>query len=258
MKNHLPKSDVIKSINSHLLTLLPFQENHEMDELPATDLLSNERFDVMSKYIYAKLSLLNVADDWRLKVYFDLQKIFGFKEGDASGKNSHADYLNEFDNLLNSIKVDGFKKEISFLPVGNNNAIIDGVHRLAASLLFNQRVPVIKFDIEPARYDYEYFLARRLDPEVADAMALEFCRLSPNMVIAVVFPVANGKDDEIQNILRDYGRIAYEKHITFSELGRHNLIRQLYRSESWLGADGDITPGLRHHVEKRFLKASPV
>jgi len=51
MKNRLPKSEVIKSVNSHLLTLLPFQEEHETDELPATDLLRSERFDVMSKYI---------------------------------------------------------------------------------------------------------------------------------------------------------------------------------------------------------------
>ena len=130
MKNRLPKSEVIKSVNSHLLTLLPFQEEHETDELPATDLLRSERFDVMSKYIYAKLNLLNVADEWRSKVYFELQKIFGFKEGDASGKNSHTDYLNEFDNLLNSIKANGFA---GFLPVGNNNVIIDGAHRLAAS-----------------------------------------------------------------------------------------------------------------------------
>jgi len=255
MKNRLPKSEVIKSVNSHLLTLLPFQEEHETDELPATDLLRSERFDVMSKYIYAKLNLLNVADEWRSKVYFELQKIFGFKEGDASGKNSHTDYLNEFDNLLNSIKANGFA---GFLPVGNNNVIIDGAHRLAASLSFDQRVPVIKFDVDPARYDYQYFLERGLDPEVADSMALEFCRLSPNMVIAVVFPVANGKDDEVQNILKEYGQIAYEKQVVFLELGRHNLIRQLYRNESWLGADGDITPGLRHHVEQRFLNDRPV
>jgi len=255
MKNRLPKSEVIKSVNSHLLTLLPFQEEHETDELPATDLLRSERFDVMSKYIYAKLNLLNVADEWRSKVYFELQKIFGFKEGDASGKNSHTDYLNEFDNLLNSIKANGFA---GFLPVGNNNVIIDGAHRLAASLSFDQRVPVIKFDVDPARYDHQYFLERGLDPEVSDSMALEFCRLSPNMVIAVVFPVANGKDDEVQNILKEYGQIAYEKQVVFLELGRHNLIRQLYRNESWLGADGDITPGLRHHVEQRFLNDRPV
>ena len=93
---------------------------------------------------------------------------------------------------------------------------------------------------------------------MADSMALEFCRLSPNMVIAVVFPVANGKDDEVQNILKEYGQIAYEKQVVFLELGRHNLIRQLYRNESWLGADGDITPGLRHHVEQRFLNDRPV
>jgi FkbM family methyltransferase len=258
MKDHLSKPEVIKSVNSHLLTLLPFQEEHEIDELPATDLLCSERFDVMSKYIYAKLTLLNVASDWRLQVYSDLQKIFGFKEGDGSGKNSRSDYLNKFDEILNSIKTDGFKKEMGFLPIGNNNILIDGSHRLAASLLFNRHVPVIKFDIEPARYDYGYFLKRGLAPEIADSMALEFCRICLNMVIAVVFPVAEGKDDEIQSILKDYGQIAYEKQIVFSELGRHNLIRQLYRNESWLGVDGDITPGLRHHVEKRFLNDLPV
>src|SRR5688572_11576112 len=126
MKKRLPKSEVIKSINSHLLTLLPFQETHETDELPAIDLLSCERFDVLSKYLYAKLTLLGVANDWRSQVYFELQKIFGgFNENDGSGKNSYADYINVFDNLLNSIKVDGFKNEISFLPVGNHNVIID-------------------------------------------------------------------------------------------------------------------------------------
>jgi len=258
MKNRLLKSDVIKSINSHLLTLLPLQEEHETDELPATVLLRGERFDVMSKYIYAKLSQMNVAHDWRSKVYFELQKIFGFKEGDASGKKSQADYLKEFDSLLNSIKTNGFKKEIGLLPIGDKNIIIDGAHRLAASLLFAQCVPVVKFNTEPAIYDYKYFVAGGLDSNVLDAMALEFCRLSRNMVIAVVFPVASGKDDEIQSVLKDYGQIAYEKQVIFSEIGRHNLIRQLYRNESWLGRDGEITSGLRYHVEKRFLDGRPV
>jgi len=258
LKNRLPKLNVIKSINSHLLTLLPLQEQHDVDELPATDLLRGERFDVMAKYIYAKLRLLNAADGWRSKVYYELQKVFGgFKEGDGSGKNSYRDYVNAFDNLLNSMIAEGFKNKEGFLPIGNDNIIIDGAHRLAASLLLGQCVPVIRFNIEPAKYDYKYFLARGLAPEVADAMALEFCRLSPNMVIAVVFPVAHGRDHEILEILSDYGQIIYEKQVVFSEIGRHNLIRQLYRNESWLGMDGEITPGLRHHVDQRFLNNRP-
>lgn len=255
MKTFLKKKQVIQSLNSHLLTLLPIQDAHETYQLPASSLVCAARFDVLSKYIYAKLWRRNVAAEWRSKVYFESQNIFGFKEGDASGKDSHADYINGFEDLLNSVKRNGFT---GFLPVGAGDVIIDGVHRLGAALAFNREVPVIKFDVEPARYDYKFFLERGLDAEVADAMALEFCRLSPNMVIAVVFPIAKGKSREVQSILKEYGQVAYEKQVVFSEIGRHNLIRQLYRNEAWLGKDGEITSGLRHHVEKRFVNNLPV
>lgn len=258
MKSILHRTEVIRSINPHLLTILPLQEYHEIDSLLPIELLCGDRFDLMSKYIYGKLRRLDVAKNWRLHVYISLQKIFGFREGDGSGKNSQFDYLIKFDEILESIKTKGFVDEFGFLPVGFNNVLIDGAHRLAASLLYGHSVRVLKFDFVSPKYDYKYFLTRGLPIEVADSMALEFCRLSPNMVIAVVFPVALGKDDEIRRILNDYGRVAYTTQIVFSEIGRYNLIRQLYRGESWIGSDGEVTPGLYRHVTGRFSGKSPV
>ena len=104
----------------------------------------------------------------------------------------------------------------------------------------------------------DLFLENGLAQDGRDLKMLTTCRSLKNMRVVVVFPIARGKDDAIENLLRAYGQVAYEKQVTFTELGQYNLIRILYFNMHWIDPDGDITYGVRHHVDHRFWKDESV
>jgi hypothetical protein len=84
-------------------------------------------------------------------------------------------------------------------------------------------------------YNYRFFRKKGMVNKWSDAMALEYCRLKKSTYIAVVFSSAVGKDEQIKQILQEYGCIYYEKSIYLVNEGPVNLIKQIYSTESWLG-----------------------
>ena len=89
--------------------------------------------------------------------------------------------------------------------------------------------------MEPRQYNYEFFRERGLAEEILDDLALQYCRLDDRVRVAVLFPVTQGRDDEMMSILQESGPILYRKSVTVSRRGRENLIKLLYRGETWLG-----------------------
>jgi len=252
MKYLLPRSEVIKSIDPKWVDVLPLHDNHEVEELTAFDLLTSERFDIMANYLFAKLHLLDVAEDWGVKLFKEVRNIMGLRQTNHCDPNLRDEEDEDVKELLRLLTDHCINKEMRPIPVGQDNIIIDGANQVAAGLLFDQTLSTIKFDIKPAQYNYQYFLKNGLEQEIADAMVLEYCRLCPNMFVVVVFPITTGRNDEINETLKEYGQIHYEKEISFTELGRYNLIRLLYFNMHWIGDDSEITYGVCHHVENRF------
>ena len=68
-----------------------------------------------------------------------------------------------------------------------------------------------------------------------DAMALQYVDLKKDTFIALLFPCAVGKEDEVRAILNEHGVVVYEKQVTFTRLGAFNLINLIYEGEPWLG-----------------------
>ncbi len=232
--------DEIKNkINPHLIKndLITLKEQNTTIELSPINLLNCQRFDLTAKYIYIKFRELNLDSDWGCKLYCEHIRVFNnFYEGDNSGKIGKESFLSTFNELIDSIRQDGFKKDISIIPVGKNNLIIDGSHRLAACLYNRKKITSLVLDnINPNIYDYSFFINRGLEEKWTDAMAFEYCQLKTNIYIAVIFPSAIGKDKEIQEVLKKYSNIVYKKNINLNQLGSVNFIKQIYSNESWLG-----------------------
>jgi FkbM family methyltransferase len=254
----IPREAVVRGINPHLLNLLKVETEHETELLPASRLLSPARFDVMAKVIYAKHRAMGGGMSWATRIYREhLRILSGFEEGDGLGKTCFEDYRFSFDKLLDSLGSGGFNPEISMLPVGNDFQIIDGAHRLGAALFYDEPVRVVYFDVQPGRYDYRYFRERGLPEEISAAMALEYCRLSPDIKVAVLFPVAQQYREKVMSLLGS-DMIAYEKTVTVTHSGRANFIRLLYAGERWVGDGQRETRGIRDHVENRFEDGRPV
>ena len=258
MEEKFSKAEVKRLLPPKLINQLNLEESHQVKTCSPVDLLTPERFDVFADTIYAKFHLLNAAQNWSLNIYRECKRILGESQADRFYSTSIEDSLEDFQDLIRQFKAGSFPEDENCLPVNQENVIINSSHQFAASLAFNQPITTIQFQHKPIRYDFQYFLDRGMDQEVADAMALDFTRRHPNMAVVVIFPIAAGKDTEINKILSEYGQVAYEKEIYFTKFGQYNLIQLLYLNMHWIDPGGDINYGVRHHVDHRFWKDGPV
>ncbi|GHH98046.1 hypothetical protein [Neobacillus kokaensis] len=232
--------------------------NDSIVELDPYTLLNHYRFDVPAKYIYAKFRELGLESSWGERLYDEHIRVFnGYHERDDSGKKGIDAFKNAFDSTLDSIKAIGFDEQKSIIPIGTNNGLIDGSHRLAASLLYGKKIKSVTLDVEH-NYDYNCFRKKGLTDKWCDAIALEYCRLKKETYIAVVFPSAVGGDKEIKNILNEYGNIYYEKELYLTKQGSINLIKQLYLGEKWLGGWHNQFPGAKRKASSCFKHNGPI
>lgn len=62
-----------------------------------------------------------------------------------------------------------------------------------------------------------------------DAQALQYCVNNKKAFIAIVWPIAQGKDHEIMRILNKYGSIKYRKDVYLKPDQAHHLLRTAHR-----------------------------
>jgi|GEM_PF-596391 len=244
-------------INPFLHSKVNFTKELKKVTLKPEQLLSAHRFDVIIKYLYLKYINSGLKVDWVKQMYIDHIGAFSngkFCEGDFSGKNCVEKYLDAFIAIADSIKQHGFNEENSILPLSIENVIIDGAHRLAASLYYKSDVSCLLLEAKSPNYDFQYFKNRGMKAEFLDTAALEYTRLKPCSYILIVFPVANGKDSEINSIIENYGEIYYKKDVYFNKTGALNFVRQLYYGEPWAGDFKKGFSGEKHKVNQCFKK----
>ncbi len=219
-------------------------------------LITPMRFDVMAKYIYARYHDLGVQCNWALRLYSEHLQVWNNQRESCPpdifhyycakeyvSKNGIESYTQTFQRVLASIKERGIDSEMSVVPIGNDKSLIDGAHRVAAALLYGK--PVV-CELFPNRGGYEAtanmfrnkrdFVRTGLSEKYLDDMALAYCILKPNTYILTVFPAAVGRQAEVENILRSYGKIVYKKEIHInSSVGSVNFMRCLYDGEPFIG-----------------------
>lgn len=214
-------------------------------------IISLNRFDLIAKFLYIKY-----YSNYNIEYYFILYKkhidVFNKNWEYPGTKTNIKDFITSFNNLIESFKNKGFETNTSVIQIGNNNVLINGAHRLMISFYLNIN-PKLTIDLnsQGSIYNYDFFRNRNnywrrdnknyntMNEEMLDNMALEFIKIKNNIRCIVFYPIINIKYDEnkkkIFDILKKYGIIGYEKQIELNKNGVCNLIKELYRGESWIG-----------------------
>lgn len=227
------------------------------------DLLCCQRFDIAAKYIYAKQRELLINIPWAQDLYAEHLRVMNNYIDTTSEKNQLDDFLKAFDATLDSIKKDGYNTALSPVLLDKKGIIVNGAHLTAACLLYNK-------DISWAAQDNEItqllssnrntgsasFIKGGLETKYLDAMALKYCELKDNTYIACIFPVAEGKTDEITKIFSAYGSIVYTKNIYLNPVGTVNFVREIYDYAHWIGSPKNNFAGARKDAAKRFPQDS--
>lgn len=221
-------------------------------------LLSENRVDIVAKYLFVKSILDELDTDYYKELYLSHIKAFnGFYEADESRKIGSNEFLSSFKDLISSFKTSGFL-EGKPIPISKSGIPLDGAHRIACALAFSVKVPVIKTMIESPVFDMTYFSDRGLDSAFMDAMSLEYACLKKNCRVVVIWPAAQGRLDDVEGILTDAGGIVTSKNIYLTESGKKNITALAYGGEPWIGSQEDGYAGAGGKASCCFSNEGPV
>mgnify|MGYP003644126519 CR=1 FL=1 len=204
-------------------------------------LLTPYRFDVLAKYIYAKHRHLDSSfpkDIYKhhLEVWNNCNEITN------PHKSTFEDFVAQFHSIIDSITSQGFDNTLSQVPLFKGH-LINGAHRVAASVLNNSKVWCREAAETEGQLDCSYYyLANKKDFQkeglqsfYADAMALEYAKLKKNTFTITLFPSAQGHLNKVRELIVGAADIVYEKEVDLTRDGAFNFIKVLYEGEPWLG-----------------------
>lgn len=217
-------------------------------------LLTQKRFDLIFKYVYAK----HPCAYTRFAYLESIRAFNGFYElnpSDGEPKNSAEDFINSFDRLICSLKKDGFSSSKEAIPIGQNGELSDGAHRLAASAALGLEVETTT-DEYNEWYPYAFFRKNQMVEDVMDFGALEYVKLNPNAYIVNLHAVTDtDQDDKVLEILGRYGFVYYSKSVSMTYTGYVNLKKISYGSfweqdNQWIGGPYNQYAGAQDHARE--------
>lgn len=237
----------------------------------ATSLITPERFDILFKYIYAKLRSKNVKIDWMNEIYGHHLKVWNGLFEISPQKKGLEQYKKSFHDIIQSIEKNGFDKNLGYIPIDElTNSALNGAHRIAAAILFKEKV-YCKLDLPSSgQLCSYYYLANRtehvhtgLDPKLADAAAMEYCRLKKSTFVITIFPSAIEDINTARKIISENSKLVYEKEFRLTNNGPFNFVRFLYDDDAsngnpWLGNWQNGFMGAKSKMVRCFTTNQPV
>lgn len=180
-------------------------------------LLVSERLDLIAKLKYIESRESGQIATFDRECYFKHIEAFSygtFKEGGSKDKDSIEKFFASFDQLIDAIKLSGFDISKSVIPVGKDNILLDGAHRVAVAIYFDKKVPIIRLPDAKVMYDASYFRKRLLDRQYLDFMMLTYAKLKKNVHLAFVSPAIRPKQQQFQQLqkaINQDGKLIYKE-----------------------------------------------
>ena len=216
----------------------------------------------MAKWVYIDAREKNSGIERAIEVYRDNINAFScgtFTEPGQNDKNSFEKYLNTFNSLIDDIKTNGFNENISLIPVGDDNIILDGSHRTAAAAYYDKNVTVIHFPGTRWQWDYKFFRQRLMSDTSMGFMASAYTQLRNNLYMACLWPQAKLKfTDRTEEILSEAGEILYSQDVYMTFNGIKNFMVNIYSHDPWIGTEADNFAGAAVKARACFNKHYPV
>lgn len=237
-----------------LVHSIPENNEYTLEYMPARDLLTSQRIDLIAKYKYVEFYEKGYDLTFVKSVYINHISAFSFgtytEFGEEERKDTIEKYLSIFHDLIASIKKNGVQESISAIPLGKDNVILDGAHRTAIAAYFNQIVPVIRFKNMQANFGPDFFKKQYLDDEIIDYLISEYCKLKKDVYAAVIWPKAQQRHliNEILNMLNSFGGMIYKKNVVLNYNGMRNLLIQAYEQHPWVGTPENHFKGILSQV----------
>lgn len=199
-------------------------------------MLTHDRIDILIKYLYVKSLINDKGVSFHRELYLEHIKLFNyFVEADSTNKVGKSVFIKNFNDLIESIKNEGFDKE-KIIPIDENSIPLDGAHRIAIAAFLGIRIPIIKIKTKDTHnFNFNFFENRGLNSTYLDYISIEYAKLKSNTHTILIWPKAKDNEKVLNELISEYGNIVKQKKIDISYNGLVNLLCEVYRRESWLG-----------------------
>lgn len=202
-------------------------------QLPGIALLTWNRFDLAFRLFYLDMrkKYPQLAD----ALYREAIRVVTqgtFKESDNPAKSSYTTFVSEFTRLAAEIKTHGMDPAISLIPLSKTGTIVNGSHRVAASIHAQKMVYAVQTEEPEMVCDYHYFFSSKTSAAILDRIAKTFISYAPNTYVAFLWP--SGKAS-LKKSIAQFSRVVYQKKIQFTAQGAFNLLVELYKHMDWAG-----------------------
>lgn len=254
-------SNELKTFMNSNVSKLLVEEFYEINYINAIDLLTKDRIDVLIKILYIEAYITNKNLEFYKNLYLKHIELFNFfVEADSTKKVGKSAFLNQFNELIIAIKEKGFNPNF-IIPINANSIPIDGAHRIAISIYFNIKIPVIQLKNvkNNHKFDFDFFIQRGLSSQLADHVALRLIDYIDSPIHSIlIWPKAQKHDEELVKLLSSHGETLYFKSINFSLNGLTNLMREVYFRENWLGNYKNDFEGCQNKASQCYANSSPL
>ena len=231
--------------------------------VPAGQLMSPLRFDLMAKYKYVEFREKGYDMQFARDLYVRHIEAFSggsFREPGSETKTSAEAYLSEFDALIDSVREHGYDASLGAVPVNEKNVIGDGAHRVAVCAYFGLDVPVERdeFDI---RYNYQFFKDMYLSDSDADYIATAYLESSgKDAHVLCLWPSAFKYPEQLEQArsLIDPDIVVYKKTIPLTYNGMKNFMIQTYADFEWAGTPENHFKGIYGKLDPCYTEGFPV
>lgn len=226
----------------------------QIERIPAQELIVPNRIDLIAKMKYIEYKDKGYNSTFARDLYKHHIEAFSlgtYREPGNRNKDSFEKYVETFDNLIESIKQNGFDDTISVIPVGDKNTILDGAHRTAIAAYLDKQVYIARFNNIFADYGTNFFKDRLLQENYLDYMVSEYCRLKKNVFFACVWPKAKGNESicEMERLISEMCTIVYKKELTVTYDGLRHFMSQIYSSQEWVGTIDNRFAGVNNKAD---------
>lgn len=234
MKEIIEGGKIKKNVNSNISTKVN-DTNYSINIISAKEFITCERIDILIKYLYCKSIVEKENNTFLIELYLAHIKAFnGFVEADDTQKVGKECFLKNFNHLILSILKEGLKTE-TYIPIGSNAIPMDGAHRISIAAVLDMNIKAFNINEHASIFNCEFFKNRGMDNKLIDYASIEYAYQKTNVYMVMIWPVAKGHQQEIENILCKYGKIVNNKNIKLTYNGLLNLQRIEYKEENWLG-----------------------
>lgn len=236
---------------------IDFGKKIVLEDVDASELLVSQRIDLISKYKYIDFKEKGLELGFIKELYRAHIEAFSngsYIEPGNESKNTIDKFFDTFDKLIDDIKKNGMDRNVSVIPVGKNNVILDGAHRVAIAAYYGHKVPIIRFEELTVNYSSQFFKERLLDDKYLDYLVTEYCKINEGVYFACLWPKCNNKElkEAAYNLIAHNFNVVYSKKVSLTNEGIYNLMIQVYKSHQWIGNVDNGFAGARNKADSCY------